>query len=342
MLEIKQNFDLQKYNTFQVKANAKYFVSISSDQELLDLLRDKKYKSTAKLILGEGSNMLFINNFDGLIIHTQQKGIVIESETESDIVVRASAGENWDNLIAYCVQKNWGGLENLSLIPGLVGSSPVQNIGAYGVEAKDCITSVHAIELKTGKKRIFSNEECNFSYRSSIFKYSEKGKFVITAVSFRLSKVNHSLKINYGAIEKTLSQYENKNISTVRQAVIQIRQSKLADTEEHPNAGSFFKNPVITNKKAEKLSGKYPDLPSYPTHDRTKIKIAAGWLIEKAGWKDNPSEKVCVHHGQALVLINTKQANGEEILEFAKKIQADISTKFDIFLDIEVNIIHTK
>lgn len=284
--------------------------------------------------------MLLTSDIDTLVIHVDIKGISVDKDLEEEVYVTVNAGENWHEFVLWCIEQNYGGLENLSLIPGNVGTCPIQNIGAYGVEVKDTITKVEAIEIASGKRVEFSNQECKFQYRDSIFKNESKGKYILTAVSFKLTKKNHTLNTSYGAIESFLKE---KNILTptirdISNAVITIRQSKLPDPEEIGNSGSFFKNPVISQTQFEQLLQKYPTIPSY-TISESEVKVPAGWLIEQAGFKGQRFGDAGVHEKQALVLVNYANASGKEILELAQKIKTSILDLFNISLEIEVNII---
>ena len=284
--------------------------------------------------------MLLTKDIDKLVVHIDIKGISIDRENHNDIYLTVNAGENWHEFVLWCVSQNYGGVENLSLIPGNVGTCPIQNIGAYGVEVKDTITQVEAIEIETGKLVSFSNTECNFGYRNSIFKNEEKGKYVLTSVSFMLTKNEHSLNTSYGSIETELA---SKNIKTptlknVSDAVIAIRQSKLPDPKKIGNSGSFFKNPVVSKEKFEILQNKFPNIPSYNVSD-SEVKVPAGWLIEQSGFKGKRFGEYGVHKKQALVLVNYGTASGKEIYTLAQKIQKTIKENFNIDLEIEVNVI---
>ena len=284
--------------------------------------------------------MLLTSDIDRLVVHVDIKGISIDRETEDSVHLTVNAGENWHEFVLWCIDQNYGGLENLSLIPGNVGTCPIQNIGAYGVEVKDTITKVEALEIASGKSISFSNSECKFQYRDSIFKNKVKGKYILTAVSFELTKKNHRINTSYGAIESYLNEQNisTPNIKDVSDAVIFIRRSKLPDPAEIGNSGSFFKNPVISKTQFEELQQKYPALPSYPVSG-SQVKVPAGWLIEQAGFKGKRYGDAGVHTKQALVLVNYGNASGKEIYGLAQKIQASIKKSFNITLDIEVNVI---
>lgn len=335
-MNIQENISLKEYNTFGIDVNAKRFVSITSVYQLQQLIKEEK----DIFLISGGSNMLLTKDIETLVVHINFKGISIDQQNHNDVYLTVNAGENWHEFVLWCVSLNYGGLENLSLIPGNVGTCPIQNIGAYGVEVKDTITKVEAIEIKTGKLVSFSAEECQFGYRNSIFKNEAKGKYILTSVSFKLTKNNHRLNTSYGAIESELSSkgITNPTIKDISDAVIAIRQSKLPDPKEIGNSGSFFKNPVISKEHFEKLQKKYPNIPSYVVSD-TEIKVPAGWLIEQSGFKGKRFGNFGVHEKQALVLVNYKDASGKDIYELAQKIQHTIKDTFDINLEIEVNII---
>lgn len=340
-MNILHNISLKKYNTFGISVNAKRFVSITSVYELQQLLKVEK----ELFLISGGSNMLLTKDINKLVVHIDIKGISIDRENHNDIYLTVNAGENWHEFVLWCVSQNYGGVENLSLIPGNVGTCPIQNIGAYGVEVKDTITKVEAIEIETQKLVQFSNKECNFGYRNSIFKNEVKGKYIITSVSFQLTKTEHLLNTTYGAIEAELTSksIENPTLKDISDAVIAIRQSKLPDPKKIGNSGSFFKNPVISKTLFEKLQKKHPNTPSYPVisteTEKSKVKVPAGWLIEQSGFKGKRFGEYGVHDKQALVLVNYGNASGKEIFALAQKIQQTIKENFEIDLEIEVNII---
>jgi len=337
-VEIKHDISLKKYNSFGIEAIAKHFVSINNIEDLKAILQCEDYKD--RFILGGGSNMLLTKDVEALVMHINLKGISIISEDESSVIVKAGAGENWHKFVLWCIAHNFGGLENLSLIPGNVGTAPIQNIGAYGVELKDTFISCEAFEIRTLKTKTFSNSECEFDYRNSIFKQELKGKYIITSVTFKLSKQNHTLYTNYGAIALQLEtmQIKEPTIKDVSNAVIAIRESKLPNPKEIGNSGSFFKNPVISNEKFETLKQNFPDIPNYPVSIST-TKVPAGWLIEKAGFKGKSFGNYGVHKNQALVLVNYNDAKGSDILKLSKTIQQTIKRIFNISIEAEVNIL---
>ncbi|AUC15281.1 UDP-N-acetylenolpyruvoylglucosamine reductase [Tenacibaculum sp. SZ-18] len=335
-MNIQENISLKKYNTFGVNVNAKRFISVDSVYKLQQLLKDEK----DLFLLSGGSNMLLTKNIEKLVVHLNIKGISIDKEDDNFVYLTVNAGENWHEFVLWSIEQGYGGIENLSLIPGNVGTCPIQNIGAYGVEVKDTITKVEAIEIETNKLVSFSNEDCAFGYRNSVFKNDAKGKYIITSVGFQLSKSKHKLNTSYGAIEKELSKrnIQNPSLKDISDAVIAIRQSKLPDPNEIGNSGSFFKNPIISIELFHELKSKYPTLPSYPVSD-SEVKIPAGWLIEQSGFKGKRFGEYGVHEKQALVLVNYGNANGEEIYQLAQHIQNTVKENFKIGLEIEVNII---
>jgi len=323
-------------NTFNVEAEADILVDIHSEQALIEALR--MYPNP--FVLGGGSNMLITQKISQPVLHMLLKGIEVQEETDDYVWIKAAAGENWHQFVQYTLSKGYGGLENLSLIYGNVGTTPVQNIGAYGVEIKDVMTSCEAIDVRTLQKRVFSNADCCFGYRESIFKGEEKGHYIITAVTFKLTKRNHLLHTQYGAIEEVLRE---RHITTptpqqLSEVVIDIRQRKLPNPAEVGNCGSFFKNPVIQASAYETLKKSYPEIHGYTAQDG--IKISAAWLIENTGWKGKQIGNVATHKQQALVIINaTGNATGQEIYDFSEEIINSVKEKFGIVLEREVNII---
>jgi len=313
---------------------AKRFVEITSIEELKKIITQE----TDLFLLGGGSNMLLTSDIEKLVVHLNLKGIIV-NDTKSDVVyVTAEAGENWHNFVTWCIDQNYGGLENLSLIPGNVGTSPIQNIGAYGVEIKDTFHQLEALEIATGKITVFTNKDCEFGYRNSVFKNKYKGKFIITNVTFKLTKKNHNINISYGAIKDYLQNIKKPTLKNISEAVISIRQSKLPDPKEIGNSGSFFKNPVVALNDFQILKTSYPKIPHYVVSEN-EIKIPAGWLIEQCGFKGKRFGETGVHEKQALVLVNYGNATGKEIYELAKKIQQTVLNKFAVSLEIEVNVI---
>ena len=335
-MNIEKNISLKNYNTFGIDVTAKSFISIDSVYQLQELLKVEK----DIFLISGGSNMLLTKDIEKLVVHIDIKGVSIDQENENEVFLTVNAGENWHEFVLWCVDNNYGGLENLSLIPGNVGTCPIQNIGAYGVEVKDTITKVEALHIETGKLVQFSNEECKFGYRNSIFKNEVKGKYIITSVSFKLTKQNHNFNTSYGAIETELTSKNiaKPNLKNISDAVIAIRKSKLPDPKEIGNSGSFFKNPVITKAHFLTLQKTYPEIPSYIVSEN-QVKVPAGWLIEKAGFKGKRFGDFGVHKKQALVLVNYNNATGKDIYNLAETIQKKIKSKFEIKLEIEVNVI---
>ena len=341
-MKIQENYSLKNLNTFGVDVSAKYFAEVTSVEELLDVLKNHQPSTInhQSLFLGGGSNILLTKDFGGLVIQLNLKGITEEIIDENTVLVTAQAGENWHQFVQYCLNKNYGGLENLSLIPGNVGTSPMQNIGAYGVEIKDRFVSCKVLNLETLEIENFTNEECKFGYRESVFKREGKGKYVILEVTFKLSRKNHQIKTEYGAIKTELEKLgvENPSIQDISRAVINIRQSKLPDPKVTGNAGSFFKNPTIPLEQFLRVQKEYPEMPNYPNGDL--VKVPAGWLIEQCGWKGKQIGNVASHKLQALVIVNaTGQASGKEIFDFSTLIIDSVKEKFGIELEREVNIL---
>ncbi len=340
MINIRERVDLKPYNTFGISAEARWFVDINSVDEFKELIHSSIYRDNKTLILGGGSNVLFTKDFEGLVIHNSLKGIKVTDQNTQRTTINAASGEIWHDLVMYAIANNLGGIENLSLIPGTVGAAPMQNIGAYGVEVKEVIIKVDAIDRSTGETRSFTSDECMFGYRESVFKHALKEKFFISSVTLSLTNNTHHLNVSYGAIGDTLKQMNvlQPTIRDVSDAVIAIRRSKLPDPKVIGNAGSFFKNPVIDTDKYNKLKKLHPAMPGY-TSDNQEVKVPAGWLIEQCALKGFRSGDVGVHQHQALVLVNYDNGSGDEILSLSKKIQHAVKDKFDIELHAEVNII---
>jgi UDP-N-acetylmuramate dehydrogenase len=338
-MKIQTNYQLQDLNSFKVNAAAKYFVEVLSTTELKEVLADKKLLNNKWLILGGGSNILFTRNFDGLVIKNSIGGITVINENDKEVFIKAGAGVDWDNFVEYCVNNNYGGIENLSLIPGTVGAAPVQNIGAYGQELNQSFHSLTGLYLNTGDEQTFSKSECEFGYRDSIFKNKLKNEFVITSVQRKLNKtpdVNLSyLKVKDGLFSHNISA---PTISDVRNAVIAIRNAKLPDPKKIGNAGSFFKNPVIELEKFKAIKNNYPEIKSF-SEGKDKVKISAAWLIEKCGWKEKKIGDAGVHQKQPLVIVNYGDAKGKDILELSEKIKESVKDKFGITFENEVNIV---
>jgi UDP-N-acetylmuramate dehydrogenase len=336
-MHIRENFQLKKYNTFGIDVSAKYFSVFTSSEDFLELLDFKTSRDA--MILGGGSNMLFTKNFEGLVLKNEIPGIAVINEDEDHVYVKAGAGVNWHSLVMYCVDHHYGGIENLSLIPGNVGASPMQNIGAYGVEIKDVFHKLEALHMQEKVQQVFTAADCEFGYRESVFKKRYKGMFVILNVTFQLSK-KPVFHISYGAVEQELKRMRvNKlTIKAIADAVINIRTSKLPDPAVIGNAGSFFKNPAISRHALQQLRQIDPAVPSYETDDHT-FKIPAAWLIEQCGWKGYRDGDAGCYEKQALVLVNYGSATGSEILNLSKAIQTSVCRKFGIVLEAEVNII---
>ncbi len=338
-MQFQENVSLKKYNTFGVEARAHYFVSVSDHEELTSLVTSFDPGETRHLVLGGGSNLLFTGDFDGWILHNAIKGIEIVEETEEEVLVKVGGGESWSGFVDFTVEKGWGGLENLSLIPGTVGAAPVQNIGAYGMEQKEAFVRLEAASLMTGKVCHFNHLECDFGYRRSIFKDAEKGKWFVLNVTYRLKK-QPRLHLEYAPLHAFFEHQapEKITVKQVSEAVKSIRRSKLPEPEELGNAGSFFKNPVILQEKFLRLQHDFPQVPFYPA-EKGKVKIPAGWLIEQAGWKGRRVGRAGVHERQALVIVNYGGASGKEILALAEAVQKDVLGKFGIALEPEVLIL---
>ncbi|MDR9456525.1 MAG: UDP-N-acetylmuramate dehydrogenase [Salegentibacter sp.] len=336
-MQVSENISLKNYNTFGIDVNAKKFISVSSSEELRKVLQ-QTYASEI-FILGGGSNVLLTRDINKTVLHIGLTGRQIISETENEVVVEANAGENWHQFVLWTLEHDFGGLENLSLIPGNVGTAPIQNIGAYGVELKDVFESCTAIRIQTLEEINFKPEDCEFGYRNSVFKQRLKGEYIITSVRFRLSKTQHKLHTGYGAINDWLirEKITKPGIKDISNAVIAIRQSKLPDPRVLGNSGSFFKNPVIRREEYLKLQEKFPGIPSYPI-DENLVKVPAGWLIDKAGLKGYRRGDAGVHQNQALVLVNYGEATGEELLDLSYEIKNQIYSEFGIKLEAEVNI----
>jgi UDP-N-acetylmuramate dehydrogenase len=340
MNKIEENVNLKAYNTFGINATARYFCSISDEDELRSLLQHDLYKNEKVLILGGGSNILFTGDFNGLVIKVDLKGIQVVDENEDAISLKAMSGEIWHDLVVYCVNQNWGGIQNLSLIPGTVGAAPIQNIGAYGIELKEVVKEVSGIDLINGEAKTYLNHECAFGYRESIFKHQLKEKFFISSVTLSLTKKNHIINISYGAIKDTLKEMNinEPSLKSISDAVIHIRKSKLPDPTQLGNAGSFFKNPIIGLNHYQSLQKMFPKIPGYHSVNQL-VKVPAGWLIEQCEWKGKRINDIGVHAHQALVIVNYGNGRGEEILKLAQQIITSVKEKFYINLTPEVNII---
>ena len=337
-MEIQHNISLKKYNTFGIEAKAKQFAAVHSTEELKVILKENKEQK--KFILGGGSNMLLTKDVDALVIHIDLKGKKIIDENEDFVWVESQAGENWHEFVLWTIDQNFGGMENMSLIPGNVGATPVQNIGAYGTEIKDTFVSCEAMTIENQEMKTFLREDCHFGYRESVFKNDARNKYVITSVIFKLTKHNHKINISYGDIIAELAKknINNPSLKEVSNAVIAIRQSKLPDPKVLGNSGSFFKNPIILKSDFEKIHQHFPEMKYFDISD-TEVKVPAGWLIEQAGFKGKRFGDAGIHKNQALVLVNYGSATGQEILAVSKNIQDTIFKTFGIHIEAEVNVI---
>lgn len=338
-MTISSNISLKPYNTFGIEAIAKYFTSVESVIQLQELISSNSYKSNSRLILGGGSNLLLTKDVDALVIKNDLKGIEILKETAEHVFVKCAAGEVWHEFVMWCIANNFAGLENLSLIPGCTGASPMQNIGAYGVEIKDTFYDLEAIHVITGEKRTFTKNECEFGYRESVFKRKLKDQFIITSVTYQLNK-KPTFHVEYGAIKQELDNMKVSELSikAISQAVINIRSSKLPNPKDIGNAGSFFKNPEVSGITYKRLKREFPTIVAYPL-ENNNYKLAAGWLIEQSGLKGYRSGDAGVHKLQALVLVNYGNATGKEIFDLSSLVLETVKSKFGVELEREVNII---
>lgn len=337
-MKLQQNIDLAPYNSFGVSVRAARYAEIASADEAAQLFTLPEVAQAAWMPLGDGCNVLFTKGYDGTIVRVTDYAIDIESEDAESTTIRVGGGVEWDDLVEWCVEHNLWGVENLSLIPGTVGASPVQNIGAYGAEAADTIVSVEIWDTINGCTRSLAAKECNFGYRESIFKHELKGKAIVLAVRFRLSK-SANPRLDYGDVKAKVEALGGATLRNIRQAVVEIRRSKLPDHKVIGNAGSFFKNPVVDASVTERIKAEWPDAPTYPTAEEGKVKLAAGWLIDKCGWKGRALGRAGVHDRQALVLVNLGGATAEEVITLANTIREDVASKFGVDISPEVNII---
>lgn len=339
---IQKNISLKPYNTFGIDVKAELFSNFNDSSSLKQLLKFESIKKSPKLVIGGGSNLLLTKDFKGIVLKNEIEGIEITKQDKDHVFIKAGAGIVWHDLVMFAIDNNFGGIENLSLIPGSVGAAPMQNIGAYGVEVKDVFFELEAVNVNTLEEVRFTKKRCQFGYRESIFKRQFKNQFIITSVTLKLNK-NPKINTSYGAIQQELdaNNITNPTIKDVSNAVIKIRQSKLPDPKKIGNSGSFFKNPIIDAKQFEILKKDYPNVAHYPI-SKNQIKLAAGWLIDNAGWKGKTFEgktgKYGVHKNQALVLVNYGGAQGQDILELSNQIINDIKSKYDVDLEREVNI----
>jgi UDP-N-acetylmuramate dehydrogenase len=339
MIRFFENYSLKRLNTFGISATARYFFEFTEPADLQEFMRSNLFKTNdIRFVMGGGSNLLFLNDFDGLIIFPNIPGISIEREERNHIWVRAGAGVVWDDFVSYVVREDWGGVENLSLIPGRVGAAAVQNIGAYGQEIAVVIESVAGIDLLTGEGWSIESDQCGFGYRNSIFKSELKNTFIITSVLFRLDKFPELLT-GYRGVAEAIQHIQKPGISDVRNAVVSIRRSKLPDPEIIGNAGSFFKNPVVSAVQAETFQKEYPNIPIYPGSEGSQVKLSAGWLIDYCGWKGQRRAGAGVHEQHALVLVNHGNASGREIFDLSEAIRQSVFDRFGVELEREVEVI---
>lgn len=338
-MEIKENYPLKQLNTFGIDAMARYYVAIESNDELKKLIGNGWLKRHPYYILGGGSNILFTGDFSGILLKLQTKQIVVEEASDEEVLVRAEAGVDWNDLVSFCIDNEFGGLENLILIPGNVGAAPIQNIGAYGIEQEQVFYELKAVDLSDGKESIFSKQQCEFGYRDSIFKNELKGKYLITEVTYKLSR-KYKPHLEYAPLKEAFKNQDPNdiNLRKISEVVAGIRRSKLPDPRVTGNAGSFFKNPVINEKDFLKIKEEYPTIPGYKQEDRN-IKVPAGWLIEQCGWKGKRVGETGVHEKQALVLVNYGKSSGKNILDLSEQIAADVHKSFGICLKREVNVV---
>lgn len=341
MVSIREHISLLPYNTFRIEAFARYFAEVESVSDAIELFQSDIFQNNPVLILGGGSNILLTGDFEGLVMKNRLRGIHVVNEDSDRITLTVAGGENWHEFVLYCVDRDFGGIENLSLIPGTVGAAPMQNIGAYGVEIREVVEHVEAVEIATGRRRTFSNHECHFGYRESIFKQELKGKYFISSITLSLTRRNHRFNISYGAIAdylKSAGSSQDLSVRRISDAVIAIRRSKLPDPADIGNAGSFFKNPSVTADKYQMLKKEFPTMPTFPSENH-QFKIPAAWLIEQCGWKGKTFGAIGVHKHQALVLVNYGGGEGRYIWDLAMRIQQSVREKFDISLQPEVNVI---
>lgn len=335
MIKQFDTYSLLRHNTFGIEAKAAHFVEFASVCELTEFLGGGFTGKT--LVIGGGSNLLFVDDFDGTVFHSAIMDIDVVEESATAVLLRVGSGVNWDALVAYTVEQGWSGLENLSLIPGEVGASAVQNVGAYGVEAGDLIEKVETIRIADAVPCSFTKSDCDFAYRHSIFKAAEKGRHIVTYVTYKLRK-SADFKLSYGNLKDKVDELGGPTLVNVRRAVCEIREAKLPDPEQIGSAGSFFMNPIVAAEKAALLKGKYPAMPQYPLPSGD-VKLSAGWLIEQCGWKQTPHEHVGVYKNQALVVVNLGGATGRDVLDFASAVVASVKEKFDVGLNMEVNVV---
>jgi UDP-N-acetylmuramate dehydrogenase len=338
MIRFLENYNLQAYNTFGVEVKTKYFFEFTELEDLDPFLQlNETWKEEKILLLGEGSNILFLNDFEGLVVHPNIPGVQIINEDRQYVWLEVGSGENWDEFVRYCVDCQFGGIENLAFIPGNVGAAPVQNIGAYGQEVQNVVDCVKGYDLDKREFVEYSNTACEFSYRNSIFKSKFKNRFIITSVVFKLDKFPE-FNLGYQKLEKRVIEQGEVNLQNIKQAVIDIRSEKLPDVNVIGSAGSFFKNPIVDIETAKKIEGEHKEMPVFPAGEG-KVKLAAGWLIEQCGWKGYREGDLGVHEKQALVIVNYGKASGADIYNLSEKIQESVIEKFGVKLDREVNCV---
>ena len=335
---IESKVSLKQFNTFGIDVSSKFFAQAQNEDEVRSVIQSNEFLNNENLILGGGSNILFTKNFDGIVLRNNIGGVEVLEETSESVLVKVGGGVVWHEFVLFCISQGWNGTENLSLIPGSVGASPMQNIGAYGVEIKEIFHELEAIHLKTGEIQYFNNTECDFGYRESVFKNKHKGEYLISRVTFRLSKIPN-FNVSYGAIEKQLEVMNVRDLTakSVSDAVVSIRQSKLPDPKKIGNSGSFFKNPIVDELIYKEVKRKYPDAVGYSV-GKGKMKLAAGWLIDQAGWKGKTIDNYGVHKNQALVLVNYGGATGKQVYDLSTEILLSVKEKFGVDLEREVNI----
>jgi UDP-N-acetylmuramate dehydrogenase len=338
MITLRENYSLKNHNSFGIDVRARYFADIDNESDLAQFIRHNPATGLPLMILGAGNNILFVSDYEGLIIHPLIQGIEVLQENTSSVTVRVGAGVLWDSFVEWAVSKNYGGVENLSLIPGSVGASPVQNIGAYGSEAAEIIEKVETTQIRNGRKKIFRPTDCRFGYRTSIFKTDLRSMVIISHVVFRLSK-RPVLKTEYGEMHERLKKYKETSVHEVREVIIEIRSEKLPDPQKIGNAGSFFKNPVLSENEFHSFIHNHPDAPNYQAEMKGFHKIPAAWLIEQCGWKGRRIGATGTYSRQPLVIVNYGNATGKEIYEFSEKIREDVLKSFRIRLEREVNVV---
>ncbi|MEO0899087.1 MAG: UDP-N-acetylmuramate dehydrogenase [Bacteroidota bacterium] len=339
MPQLKENYSLQSLNTFGLDVRARWFIEVFQEEEAVEFIVDNLHRKQPLLILGGGSNMLLTQDIEGVVLKNSIRGKEVVDENEDHVLLKVGAGENWHELVLYCLEQNWGGIENLSLIPGCVGAAPIQNIGAYGVEIKEVFSHLDAINLATGNITQFDKEACEFGYRDSIFKREAKGRYMISAVYLTLTKRKHKLVTTYAPVSRVFEENgEQPTIKKISDIIIGIRQSKLPDPKEIGNSGSFFKNPIVSPSHFDRIQDKYEKVPHYPAPNG-QVKLAAGWLIEMCGWKGQTFGNYGVHAKQALVLVNYGGARGKDIYNLSERIQASVKSHFGILLEREVNVL---